>query len=185
MARVVLYGEMKTMRKVHNHKGAQAMTRKNAILIAVAALVICMAGGLAYAGRGHAAWQDAGLKNRKGFGACQTLYKGLSPEKQIIVDGLRNEHREKIFGLRRDVQAKRATLKALLLAPDADKTKINESVKELNQARGKMLEERVAHRLKMAEETGMRIPMGRGFRRGRVCGAMCGVGRAPDQRLKN
>ncbi len=163
------------------------MTRKNAVLIGVTALTICITGA-AYAGQGRFARQGPGQGRGQGFGPCQTQYQGLTPEKQAVVDNLRKKHWEKVLGLRQDAQARKAMLDALLLDPKADKTKVNETVKALNQAQGKMLEAQVAHRMKMAEQTGVRMPMDRGFRgHGHGPGAMrgCGSGPGPGQRLNN
>ncbi|MDY7002161.1 MAG: periplasmic heavy metal sensor [Thermodesulfobacteriota bacterium] len=156
------------------------MTRKNTILIAAAALTICMISAFAYAGqgRGQGPGQNIGQSQKanigpgqrhggQGFGPCQAVYKDLTPEKRAVVDNLRKEHQKKVFGLRQDVQAKQAMLDALLLDPKTDEAKINKTTKELNQAQAKMLEERVAHKLKMAKETGVRMPMGHGFNAGR------------------
>jgi len=169
------------------------MTRKNTIIIAVAALAICITSAFAYAGQGRFG-QGPGQGNGQGFGPCQAVYGDLTPEKQAVVDNLRKEHQQKVFGLRQDMQAKRTMLNALLLDPKADKAKINATTKELNQAKAKMLEERVAHKLKMAKETGVRTPMGRGFhagrggaKHGRGPGAMraCGYGPGPGRCLQN
>jgi len=151
------------------------MTRKNTTLIAVAALTICMISAFAYAGQGRFG-QGPKQGNGQGFGPCQTAYKDLTPEKRAVVDNLRKEHQQKIFGLRQDVRSKQAMLDALLLAPKTDEAKINKTTKELNQAQSKMFEEQVAHKLKMAEETGVRTPMGRGFHAGRGHGPKHGPG---------
>ncbi|NJB68419.1 zinc resistance-associated protein [Desulfobaculum xiamenense] len=147
------------------------MTRKNTTIAVFVAVAVLALSAMAYAGphRGQG----------MGRGYCGQGYHALTQEQQEKADALSQKFFADTQPLRQQMYAKNAELEALLANGEKDQKRIDTVIAELNALHSDFFKKRVEFRQKIADETGIRYPMGRGM--GMMGGAGCpGGGRGGD-----
>lgn len=83
----------------------------------------------------------------------------LSPAKQAQARKLLSAHAERVHALIKAERMARLTLESVLASPKAKPRAIDEATQALIERQAEILKERVAFRIKLAAETGLRFPL--------------------------
>jgi zinc resistance-associated protein len=157
---MLLFGQMQ--RKA---QGEREMNYKSAITI-LAVLALVFAATASLAGPGYRGGCPNNPSAGGGYGQGYAGNPQLTPEQQEKYAQLRQEHLKAMDAMRSDMFEKRSRLDALMSDPDASQAEIDSVVSQMNEIRNNMFEERVNYRMQVADETGIRPPMGRQGRGG-------------------
>lgn len=141
------------------------------IIIVLAALSLLVVGVLAFAGQG-------GPVRGKGQVMCPGAASGpqLTAEQEKKLDGLSNEHRDKMTALHKKLLAKHGELETAINAEKPDQAKIDGLLKDVANIQVETYKERLAFRSKVKSETGLDMPFHGGFGSGGGCGNNRGCG---------
>ncbi|GAB6177412.1 hypothetical protein JCM16814_23030 [Desulfobaculum senezii] len=142
------------------------MTKKNTTIAAFVAVAVLTLAAVAYAGPHHGQMRGQMGGHGWGQGYCGQGYQALSPEQQQKADAIAQQFYQDTKPLREQMYAKRAELEALLASPNADQSRIDAVTKDIANLRSQLFEKRVKFRQQMGNETGIRMPMGRGYGHG-------------------
>ncbi len=90
-------------------------------------------------------------------------YAQLTPEKQAAAAAIDKAFAAKAADIRQRMWAKNAEMEAVLAQPKADRKKAAALSKDLAALQGEMQDAMIDRRIKIAEETGITMPMGKGM----------------------
>jgi len=99
-------------------------------------------------------------------------YAQLTPEKQAAVASIDQAFAAKQADIRQRMWAKNAEMEAVLAQPKADRTKAATLSKDLAALQGEMQDAMIDRRIRIAEETGVTMPLGKGMMMGPGMGGM-------------
>ena len=95
---------------------------------------------------------------KRGIARCMR-YNQITPEKQSAFKQICDQYRQKNKPLRELLIAKRAMLKAELLQPNLNTTKIKTLVDRINSLRGELLANRVDMVVQVKQKVGISLPL--------------------------
>lgn len=104
-----------------------------------------------------------GMTGHGGMMGSMNPYAQLTPEKQAAVAAIDKAYAAKAADIRQRMWAKNAEMEAVLAQPKADRKKAAALSKDLAALQGEMQDAMIDRRIKIAEETGITMPMGKGM----------------------
>lgn len=87
---------------------------------------------------------------------------GVSPEKREAIRLIQADYRDRLFRLRQDIYAKAAALNAIMLQPQPDSIAAKAVSREAAALRIEEMDLLIEMHVRIARETGVRMPMGTG-----------------------